>query len=98
NFISIHFSFFFFQAEDGIRDHALYKAGEKQPIPGAGLNQPMLWTTQFGKGRVFVDALGHDAEAMKMPGFVATLARGAEWAATGRGEEGRGGEGGRAGG
>lgn len=64
-------------------DHALYKPGEKQPIPGAGLNQPMLWTTKFGNGRVFVDALGHDAEAMKMAGFVATLARGAEWAATG---------------
>jgi type 1 glutamine amidotransferase len=62
-------------------DHKLYRAGEKQPIPGDGLNQPILWTTQLGSGRIFVTALGHDAEAMKSPGFIATLTRGAEWAA-----------------
>jgi len=32
---------------------------------------------------VFVTALGHDADAMKSAAFAATLARGAEWAATG---------------
>jgi len=64
-------------------DHSLYKPNEKQPIPGAGLNQPMLWTVQAGAGRVFVTALGHDPDAMKLPGFVSTLVRGAEWAATG---------------
>ena len=65
-------------------DHALYdKAKVKQPIPGAGINQPMLWTVQYGSGRVFTTALGHDADAMKSAGFAATLARGTEWAATG---------------
>ena len=64
-------------------DHSLYKPGEKQPVPGAGLDQPMLWTLQSGRGRVFVTALGHDAEAMKSSAFVGTLTRGAEWAATG---------------
>jgi type 1 glutamine amidotransferase len=64
-------------------DHSLYKPGEKQPIPGPGLNQPMLWTVNYGSGRVFVTAMGHDADAMKLPGFVATLTRGTEWAATG---------------
>jgi type 1 glutamine amidotransferase len=43
----------------------------------------MLWVTKFGNGRVFATALGHDPDAMKLPGFVATLVRGAEWAATG---------------
>jgi hypothetical protein len=43
----------------------------------------MLWTNKFGNGRVFTTALGHDADAMKLPGFVATLVRGSEWAATG---------------
>jgi len=43
----------------------------------------MLWTVNYGSGRVFVTAMGHDAEAMKLPGFVATLTRGTEWAATG---------------
>ena len=64
-------------------DHALYKGKARQPIPGPGLNQPMLWVLSYGKGRVFGDALGHDADAMKSPGFIVTLARGAEWAATG---------------
>ncbi len=64
-------------------DHSLYKPGEKQPIPGAGLNQPMLWTVKYGSGRVFASAMGHDAEAMTLPGFVSTFARGTEWAATG---------------
>ena len=62
-------------------DHSLYKPGEKQPIPGKGLDQPMLWTVDYGKGRVFVTALGHDPAAMKDAGFVTTFTRGTEWAA-----------------
>jgi type 1 glutamine amidotransferase len=42
----------------------------------------MLWTVDYGSGRVFVTALGHDADALKSPGFISTFARGAEWAAT----------------
>jgi type 1 glutamine amidotransferase len=64
-------------------DHSLYKQGEKQPVTGPGLNQPVLWTVNYGSGRVFVTALGHDAAAMSSPGFVTTLTRGTEWAATG---------------
>lgn len=64
-------------------DHSLYKPGEKQPIPGAGADEPMLWTVKYGSGRVFATALGHDAAAMQSAGFAATLTRGAEWAATG---------------
>lgn len=63
-------------------DHSLYK-NPKQPTPGAGIDQPMLWVLPYGKGRVFGDALGHDAAAMQSEVFVKTLARGAEWAATG---------------
>jgi type 1 glutamine amidotransferase len=63
-------------------DHSLYKPNEKQPIPGKGLNQPMLWTVDYGKGRVFVTALGHDADAMKSDIFAISLRRGTEWAAT----------------
>jgi type 1 glutamine amidotransferase len=65
-------------------DHSLYKPNEKQALPGKGLNQPMLWTVDYGTGRVFVTALGHDPDAMKMAGFTSTLVRGTEWAATGR--------------
>ena len=63
-------------------DHTLYKPGEKQPIPGKGLDQPMLWTVKYGNGCVFGDAMGHDADVMKLPGFIATYTRGAEWTAT----------------
>jgi len=61
-------------------DHKLYN-NAKQPTPGDGLDHPILWTVDYGKGRVFVTALGHDAEAMKSEGFVTTFARGAVWAA-----------------
>ena len=63
-------------------DHSLYRQGEKQPLVGSGAAEPMLWTVNYGKGRVFVTAMGHDTEAMKSPGFGITLARGTEWAAS----------------
>lgn len=64
-------------------DHSLYQGKARQPIPGAGLDQPVLWTVQYGKGRVFVTVLGHDAETDQTLVFVTTFSRGAEWAATG---------------
>jgi uncharacterized protein len=64
-------------------DHALYQGKARQPIPGPGKDEPMLWTVNYGQGRVFVTALGHDAAAMQTAGFIATLTRGSEWAATG---------------
>jgi uncharacterized protein len=69
-------------------DHELYKKSRTdgkapQPLEGAGQHQPMLWTVNFGKGRVFTTALGHDVETVQTPAFVTTFARGAEWAATG---------------
>ncbi|HEY3839980.1 MAG TPA: ThuA domain-containing protein [Bryobacteraceae bacterium] len=64
-------------------DHSLYNGKSAQPIPGPGLQQPMLWTVRYGSGRVFVTALGHDAAAMQSPGFISTFQRGSEWAATG---------------
>jgi uncharacterized protein len=37
----------------------------------------------YGKGRIFHTTLGHDVNGMSGVGFVTTLQRGAEWAATG---------------
>ncbi len=51
---------------------------------GNGKNEPLIWTVNYGQGRVFQTALGHDVNAMKAPGFIATLQRGTEWAATGK--------------
>ncbi len=46
-------------------------------------NEPMLMVISYGRGRVFHTTLGHNEESMKDVGFVVTLDRGAEWAATG---------------
>jgi type 1 glutamine amidotransferase len=51
---------------------------------GTGRHEPALFTVRYGQGRVFHTVLGHGLEAMRSPGFIATLRRGAEWAATGR--------------
>lgn len=51
---------------------------------GTGENEPMLMAVRFGKGRVFHTTLGHSPEAMHCVGFITTLQRGAEWAATGK--------------
>jgi uncharacterized protein len=51
---------------------------------GTGENEPMLMDIRFGKGRIFHTALGHDPESMRSVGFIVTLRRGTEWAATGK--------------
>jgi type 1 glutamine amidotransferase len=50
---------------------------------GSGRDEPMLMVAAHGKGRVFHTTLGHDINGMSSVDFIATLQRGAEWAATG---------------
>jgi uncharacterized protein len=64
-------------------DHALYEGKARQPTPGPGLDQPILWTSRYGDGRVFVSTLGHAKDNTLETGFAVTFARGAEWAANG---------------
>ncbi|MGD0010182.1 MAG: ThuA domain-containing protein [Terriglobia bacterium] len=51
---------------------------------GTGKDEPLIWTLPYGAGRVFQTALGHDVKAMQSSGFILTLQRGTEWAATGQ--------------
>ena len=51
---------------------------------GSGRHEPMMMTLEFGKGRVFHTPMGHAEYSQKCVGFIATLQRGAEWAATGK--------------
>lgn len=46
-----------------------------------GKSYPVLWTKPWGKGRIFYNALGHDAKACKQEMFGKLLVRGALWAA-----------------
>jgi type 1 glutamine amidotransferase len=64
-------------------DHALYRGKSKIPLVGPGKNEPLMWTVEAGKGRVFATMIGHSAQATKSAGFQATFTRGVEWAATG---------------
>ena len=50
---------------------------------GSGETEPILFTIDYGKGRVFHTVMGHSPEAMKCAGFAATFTRGTEWSATG---------------
>lgn len=65
--------------EPGI--HILATAFDAKEMRGTGKEEPLIWTVSYGKGRVFHTALGHDVDAMQAPGFVASYARGVEWAA-----------------
>ena len=51
---------------------------------GAGEHEPLLFTVEYGKGRVFQNALGHAPEHLKSVSFIVTFQRGAEWAACGK--------------
>ena len=50
---------------------------------GTGRDEPSLMVLDFGKGRVFHTTMGHADYSMDCVGFITTLLRGAEWAATG---------------
>jgi type 1 glutamine amidotransferase len=51
---------------------------------GSGRDEPMLMVIDYGRGRVFHTAFGHDVYALSSVDSVVTLQRGTEWAATGR--------------
>jgi type 1 glutamine amidotransferase len=47
-------------------------------------HEPMIMTIDYGRGRVFHTPMGHADYSMQCVGFVSTLLRGTEWAATGK--------------
>jgi type 1 glutamine amidotransferase len=73
--------------------NVLYSAySDKEKYGGSGREEPLLFTVNYGKARIFHTALGHswdgntleDNTAMQCAGFQVTLLRGCEWAATGK--------------
>ena len=66
-------------------------SAKKSMRNGTGENEPILMAITYGKGRVFHTTLGHVGPKDKDPvksinsvGFIVTLQRGTEWAATGK--------------
>ena len=64
--------------------HILATAFADEQKGGTGRHEPMMMTIEFGEGRVFHTPMGHSEVSMQCVGFIATLQRGAEWAATGK--------------
>jgi uncharacterized protein len=64
--------------------HLLATAFDDKKQGGTGEHEPMIWTVKYGQGRVFHTPMGHDLDGLKCVGFMATLQRGTEWAATGK--------------
>ena len=46
--------------------------------------EPLAFTIEYGKGRVFHETFGHDAKALQNPAVQKLIQRGCEWAATGK--------------
>ena len=68
----------------------LFTAYSDPETGGSGREEPLIFTVDYGKGRIFHDMLGHagntpeDSPALQCTGFQVLLLRGAEWAATGK--------------
>jgi uncharacterized protein len=48
--------------------------------------EPLAFTLNYGKGRVFHEAFGHDGKAVKLAPVAKLIVQGCEWAATGKNE------------
>lgn len=48
--------------------------------PDSTRDEPAIWTHQYGRGRVFYDSLGHDAQSLQESTHTRLLQRAARWA------------------
>ncbi|WP_080240736.1 PVC-type heme-binding CxxCH protein [Spirosoma rigui] len=67
------------QADNNVLAVRDIKADQATDKPGVK-EEPYTWTRQYGKGRVFYTAYGHDERTWSQPGFQQLLERGILWA------------------
>lgn len=51
---------------------------------GSGRHEPIIFTIDYKKGRVFHTPMGHDDYSFECVGFITTFKRGTEWASSGK--------------
>ncbi len=61
----------------------LATAYSAKDLKGSGRHEPALMTLTYGKGRIFHNIMGHADYSVSCVGFLTTMLRGTEWAATG---------------
>jgi type 1 glutamine amidotransferase len=68
----------------------LYSSFSDTSLGGSGREEPLVFTVDYGKARIFHIMIGHcgptaeENPAMQCAGFQTLFLRGAEWAATGK--------------
>ena len=65
-------------------DYEAYKAANVAKMKGMNKPNAVVWTQDYGKGRVFSITLGHGPDTLQFDGVRTLVTRGAEWAATGK--------------
>ena len=68
-------------AEQNDRFQVLGSAIDQEALNRGYENQPAIFVSDYGKGRIFHNLLGHDTRAMRNMGFQTLILRGTEWAA-----------------
>lgn len=63
---------------------AAYTPEKLKAMKGINASHPQVWVQDYGKGRVFSITLGHGPDTMMYDGVRTLMARGAEWAGTGK--------------
>lgn len=61
-----------------------YTPGKLAKMKGVNASHPQVWVQDYGKGRVFSITLGHGPDTLAYDGVKTLMARGTEWAATGK--------------
>lgn len=62
----------------------LATAYASKEFKGSERHEPALMVLNYGKGRIFHNIMGHADYSVQCAGFITTMLRGSEWAATGK--------------